>query len=302
MDDSLRLIVNQLATAGDAALQNDPDMMSAVRAQISVKQFLDTVQVMDLSSDQFVSLICSVFKCASVEWLILEIGRDNQEESTESYVIEQLYADLTTAMCRHACVPSLANEEEMCADLSKEFVEKARIACAAMTTFSHLLSNLSSHNSCREELQQRCNRTVKRVIRAVSHGVVVICLEHEQAFRWTTTQSIECARTLLAHVCAAYGCNSLESLLNMNDGRFGLLQRVLNEVLPKLTKSTWKLNPAASHVFRRCLLATQQPLLSDCLPMFLPPTFLFVDDFEVDNRLSGLSCLRPPRHAALQPD
>jgi len=101
--------------------------MSAVRAQNSVKQFLDTVQAMDLSSDQFVSLICLMFKCASMEWLILEIGRDNQEESTESYVIEQLYADLTTAMCIHACMPSLANEEEMCADLSKEFAEKARL-------------------------------------------------------------------------------------------------------------------------------------------------------------------------------
>ena len=297
MDDSLQWILNKLKTADDAALLNSLDVnTSALRVQLSVSQLLNKIYSAQLSSDQFVSLIYVMLKSASVEWLVPELGQANQERphttaasGVADGTSECTYSVLSTALCKQACMRSLANEEETCQDLSKKLGEKAGIACTAMRTFSHLLSSLSSHATCG---QPSCKRTVQRVIRTLSCGAVVVCLEHGHGCRWTTAQSFECAESLLSDVCSAHGCDTLESLLNANDGKFGLLQHVLGDVLLKLTRSTWKLNPAAAHAFRRCLLATRQPLLGDSLPMFLPPTLLFVDDFEAENRLLGLGCLR----------
>jgi len=161
-----------------------------------------------------------------------------------------------------------------------------------MMVFNYLFSRLSSHSNCTEQSWHSSNRTVQRVVRTMSYSALIICLEHEQGGQWTTAQSVECGKSLLAAICVANGCDTFDSLLNVSDSKFGLLQRVLNEILPKLTRTTWKLNPAACRVFRRCMFVTRQPLLSDCLPMLLPPTLLFVDDFEPDNRISGFHCLR----------
>lgn len=293
MDDKLRLILDLLRSASDPALQSNlDDNVSALRLQTTVTQFLAKVHAAELSSDQYVTLVYSVLQSASLEWL-LPVGCENEEgqppataSDAANVTYEHLYSDLSAALCRNACMRSLANEEETCEDMSKKSVQ---IAGIAMMTFSHLLSKFLSHNRCREP---SFGRTVQRVTRTLSCGALIICLEHEQASRWTTVQSVECAKSLLATVCTANGCDTFDSLLNANEGKFGLLQHVLNDVLPKLTRTTWKLNPVASHVFRRCLLVTRQPLLSDFLPMFLPPTLLFVDDFEAENRLSGLRCLQ----------
>jgi len=301
MDEPLQLILTQLTTArNNPALQSElDDNLSALRLQITVTQFLAKVRAMELSSDKFVTLVYSVLKSASVEWLVPELCHENQDRAPATsgsdgvkHTSERLYSDLSAAMCKHACVPSLAHDEETCEDLSRKLGEKAGIARTTMMTFSDLLSKLSSHIICGEQLPKSCNRTVQRVIRTVTCEALIVCLEHENSCRWTTAQSVECGKSLLATVIAANGCDSFNSLLNLNDGKFSLLPHVLNVLLPKLTRTTWKLNPAACHVFRRCLLGTQQPLLSDCLPMFLPPTLLFVDDFEAENRLSGLHCLR----------
>jgi len=294
MDDSLTRILDQLSTAKDCSVQTDlDDNISALRLETTLTQFFAAVQAIELSSEQFVTLVCGVLRSASVEWLLPELGCPSQAPAVSDAAnssCEYLYSDLTAALYGHARVQSLANEEETCQDLSKKLGENAGTACTAMMTFSQLLSKLSSRSKC----CGRCDkRIVQRVIRTLSWGAVIICLEHDQICRWTTAQSIECAKTLLATVCTANGCDTFDLLLNASDGgKFSLIRRVLDEVLPKLTRTTWKLNPAASHVFRRCLLVTRQPLLSDFLPMFLPPMLLFVDDFEAKNRLSGLHCLR----------
>jgi len=300
MDDSLQLILDQLTSANNPAVQTElDDNISAVRLQLTVTQFRAKVSAMKLSSEQFVTLVYNVLKSASLEWLVPELGCENREgphttsvSDAANNTCEHLYSDLSAAVCRHACVRSLANEEESCEDLGKKLGEKTGIGCKAMMMFSHLLSKLSSHNSHSAELQLNSNRTVQRVVKIVTCKALIICLEHEQVGRWTTTESVECAKTLLATICVANGCDTFDSLLNMYDGKSSLLQHVLNEIIPKLTRTTWKLNPAACQVFRRCLLVTQQPLLSDCLPMFLPPTLLFVDDFEAENRVPGFQCLQ----------
>jgi len=275
MDDSLQRIVNQLPTADNPALLNSfSDSLSALRLQLPVTQFLATVHAAQLSSDQFVSLVYVTMKSASAEWLVPQLDHEGAADGT----CERAYSNLSAALCKHACMRSLASEEETCGDLSKKLGKNTGVACTAMMTFSQLLSSLSCHNSCRQ--QKECKRMVQRVIRTLSCSALVICLEHEQGCRWTTTRSVECAKHLMSDICSANSCEALESLLSTNDGKFGLLQHVLNDVLPKLTRTKWKLNPAAAHVFRRCLMVTQQPLLSDCLTMFLPPTLLFIDDFE----------------------
>lgn len=291
MDDLLNVILDQLSTARDCSLETDlDDSISALRLETTLTEFVAKVQAIELSPEQFVTLVHYVLHSAAVEWLL---GCENQATAITDAAnssCEYFYSDLSAALCRHACVPSLANEEEACQDLSKKFGKKAETACMAMMTFSQLLSKLSSHSKCSERSH---NRTVQRIIRTLSCAAVIMCLEHDQVCRWTTTQSVKCSKTLLATVCTTNGCDTFDSLLNVSDGgKFSLLQQILDEVLPKLTRSTWKLNPAASHVFRRCLLVTCQPLLGDFLLMFLPPTLLLVDDFEVDNRLSGLRCLQ----------
>jgi len=275
------------------------DSISALREQLSLTELLSRVDAAQLSSDQFVSLVYVVVKSAPVEWLVPELCRADQEGATaagsgagEGCNSERTYAELSTALCRHARVRSLSSEEETtCEDVGRKLGEKAPVACAAMATFGHLLGAVSSHGGgC---ARKSCRRTVQRAVRTLSRGSLLLGLEYEPGCPWSTVQSADRAASLLSVVCSANGCASLESLLNTaDDGRLGLLRHILDDVLPKLTRAAWKLNPAAACAFRRCLLATGQPLMSDCLPLFLPPVLLFVDDFDAENRLSGLGCLR----------
>jgi len=281
MEGVLQLVLNKLTTARDSTLQSSWDGdISVLMLQLPLSQFLTEVYAMELSSDQFVTVVYSVLKSASVEWLL----PDPATSVNDDEVCERVYIDLSWALSRHACMQSLTSEEETCENLRKKFGEKAGVACIAMMTYSHLLSSL-----CNADLEQSCKR---RIIRTLSHDAVLICLEHKQSCHWTTAQSVDCANSLLTNICTAMGCDTLESLLSMNPGKSGLLQHVMNEVLPKLSPTTWKLNPVACHVFQCCLLMTQQPLLSEFLPMFIPPALLFVDDFEAENRLFGLRCLQ----------
>lgn len=293
MDDSLLQILKQLSSTSDADSPNTgQNDLSLLRSQMPVGKFLAHIRALKLPSEQFLTTVYVLFKSASVEWLVPELDCSDQDNSfvTFAETSEHFYSDLATALCQHACVRSLANEEETCGDPCKMLGDRTGTACIAMKTFSCLFDSLT-RCSCERELTRSCKRTVQRVVKNLSCGAVVICLEHELAGPWTTAQSVKCASSLLATLCIANGHDTLDSLLNMSDGKLGLLQHILKETLPKLTQTTWKLNPAAGRVFRRCLLLTRQPLFSDCLAMFLPPTLLFVDDFEAENRLPGLQCL-----------
>jgi TELO2-interacting protein 2 len=62
--------------------------------------------------------------------------------------------------------------------------------------------------------------------------------------------------------------------------------------LPRLSTKTWQLNPSMPFVFSCCLYSVCMPLLSDYLPMFLPPTVIFVDDHQPEICLLGIRCMQ----------
>ncbi|ELU05982.1 hypothetical protein CAPTEDRAFT_35015, partial [Capitella teleta] len=58
-----------------------------------------------------------------------------------------------------------------------------------------------------------------------------------------------------------------------------------------LSRQRWKLNPGSVCVFRRCALSVTFPQLSLFVDDVLPPSLLFLDDFQVEHKIFGIEIL-----------
>ena len=65
----------------------------------------------------------------------------------------------------------------------------------------------------------------------------------------------------------------------------------INDLSPKLAKKCWRNFPGAQFCFSWILHQVTFPNLGPRLQHFLPFTLCFIDDWELKNKLMGLTCL-----------
>ena len=70
-----------------------------------------------------------------------------------------------------------------------------------------------------------------------------------------------------------------------------ILLCAINDLSPKLAKTRWRNFPAAQFCFSWILHQVTFPNLGPRLPQFLPFTLCFIDDWEIKNKLMGITCL-----------
>eukprot|EP00057_Strongylocentrotus_purpuratus_P034567 XP_795754.2 PREDICTED: TELO2-interacting protein 2 [Strongylocentrotus purpuratus] len=157
-----------------------------------------------------------------------------------------------------------------------------------------------------EEKGECSDRLLRGVMKSTIGPSIVLCSLHAQKHPWTSKASRQAGNALLTQLTRICGCNSISTLLSgchnetqqhdgvslrrlIPKGAFGL---AIVELKQQLTRSDWKKYPAAKHTFTWLLAHMKHPYVGEQLDHCLPPSLLFVDDFEMENKVLGIQCLK----------
>ncbi|XP_054751364.2 TELO2-interacting protein 2-like [Lytechinus pictus] len=157
-----------------------------------------------------------------------------------------------------------------------------------------------------EEQIECSDRLLREVMKSTVGPSIVLCASHAQKHPWSNKASLQAANALLNQLTSTCGCNSLPTLLSgcysdtkQNDGinakrliPKGAFRPAMVELKQQLTRNDWKKYPAAKHTFAWLLAHLKHPYVGYQLDHCLPPSLLFVDDYEMENKVLGIQCLR----------
>ncbi|XP_067399871.1 TELO2-interacting protein 2 [Emydura macquarii macquarii] len=133
---------------------------------------------------------------------------------------------------------------------------------------------------------------VRPILGSVAGPIYIFAVTHHAEKPWTCPRSRSMAQELLTLLVQAAGCGSVaEFLRGESEDEEGRFAAVMGLLKPELTKDTWKRSPATKHVFFWTLHQITRPWLSHHLESILPPSLLFSDDYQEENKILGVCCL-----------
>ncbi|XP_047712446.1 TELO2-interacting protein 2 isoform X3 [Prionailurus viverrinus] len=133
----------------------------------------------------------------------------------------------------------------------------------------------------------------KTGLRDLAGPIYIFAVTHSLEQPWTSPRSHDVAGEVLALLLQVTECGSVAGFLHGENedekGRFILIMELLK---PDLNKESWKNNPATKHVFSWTLQQVSRPWLNQHLERILPPSLLISDDYQTENKILGVHCLR----------
>ena len=190
-------------------------------------------------------------------------------------------------------VPSFPDRSETLFD-EKDFEGTHQRARAVLQTLSSSLRRI--HHLCYED------SGFAECVKSVATHLLCICASYIEQALWadeTTIEEAKVMRSVLLTVCAnkditelLCGCPDQEPVPRTCLFRKGIYKDLLEMLKPKLQKNVWKAYPGLKQVFKWCLMHVSHHFLHDYLEQVLPPALIFADDFEVENKILGIQCLR----------
>ena len=141
------------------------------------------------------------------------------------------------------------------------------------------------------------------LIKCWTHIVVFsmqVLTQHLEANLWTTDETNAISKTLMQDIKSYIGSFKAKDILNININgktsgesamKHSVFGRLLIEWKPLLLRDTWRQNPMAVAGFQYCLQTMTFPHLSEFIEQVLPPSLLFLDDYNVKNKEMGIECL-----------
>lgn len=82
------------------------------------------------------------------------------------------------------------------------------------------------------------------------YSSVILCGEHSGFFLWTDNECCELSQTVLATILKIFQCINVEYfLIKMDSKKKYHGNNILSEILPKLSKDSWKYHPASVQCF-----------------------------------------------------
>jgi hypothetical protein len=236
----------------------------------------ESINNLTLSPSQYCSLISHIVTSSDTAWLFpsqtLERYPADENENTR----QNVYFTFVDSVREMAVVPTFPNRED-CGYESKDFKGVVDRASDVMKCLCKLL--VGSPEGKRGE----------KLRRKISGVAIVLCAEHSDSTQpWTSEECTRSATNLVDAVCQTNGCVSLEDYLRKNTEAGTVF---FTDVLPKLAKTSWKLSPAAPVAFEYILVRVKRPNVGENLHLLLPPSLLFLDDFQTENKFLGLRCL-----------
>ncbi|KAI0219780.1 TELO2-interacting protein 2 [Lamellibrachia satsuma] len=222
---------------------------------------------------------------AETSWFFL--GKDYTDVDEEHfYKCDLIYKKLVLKIHQIGAVSEFKGREDR-GYAAEDFTDVSTMATLCMAVFGALLDRLAA---LKDRHENKSVRLVKKILNTVCIKAFVLCAEHADEHLWTSEQSMSASDSLLGQILRSSECMTIVDFLNcQQDSRF---HAVLLELKSRLSKSTWKINPAAKHVFSWCVFNVKSPQLGDQLSLVLPPMLLLVDDFQIDHKCLGVLLLQ----------
>lgn len=150
-----------------------------------------------------------------------------------------------------------------------------------------------------ENVEKSVLKNNKDVLKNFTVPALLLCGENVQSKEWNESRHIEISYKILKILKTIFKCDKtvgifLHQFKNECDVIYSdgeILLWAINDLSPKLAKTRWRNFPAAQFCFSWILHQVTFPNLGPRLPQFLPFTLCFIDDWEIKNKLMGITCL-----------
>ncbi|XP_074837854.1 TELO2-interacting protein 2 isoform X2 [Carettochelys insculpta] len=271
----------KLESQGDRA---DPECpaVTALPAEQVLSQILllfSAEGVSGISKAGMVRDLCALFEAANYQWLF---------GGSQPTVTPKSLGDLVTALNHYAALPEHELDTKGPPSDDGFYATVADRAAEVGLVFLSLLAKAEAAKSSKT----LDARVVRKILPCCLGQIYIFAATHQAEKPWTTLRSQSVAQNLLTLLIQVAGCGSVaEFLRGQTEGDEGSFAAVMGLLKPKLTKETWKRNPATKYVFSWTLHHVTRPWLSLHLETVLPPSLLLSDDYQEENKILGVGCL-----------
>ena len=230
---------------------------------------------------------------ADASWFYL--GEDCSKIDGEKFInfecgCVELYTNLASIIQQSGAVREFKDREDR-GYHADDFSGVPARAILCMKVFGAILGRLvEEKNSCEDNAKSGA-RLMRKVLNVVSIGAFMLCLEHAEDHLWTSEQSMCASSSQIGQILRSTECTTVGDFLGCHQGGSSRFLTALLELKPKLSKSTWKINPAAIETFAWCVFNVRSSELAEQLELVLPPMLLLVDDFQVEHKCLGIRLL-----------
>ena len=203
-------------------------------------------------------------------------GTDYSEASpARSMSDTNAIASLIEAVYTNAMIPQLPEEKRF-----KEHIYVGPSECAeiGLEIFLRLVGFMKTEKNT-ISAEQTYNVTIFSLL---------LCFEHLKKHEWTSENSLNLSHKLCDQLLDSLSLKELLMKPSLWHSGSLCLTDMLTLVLPRLTSSNWKQNPASTFVMSKLLENLAFHVSCD---LTLPPTLLIMDDFEDENVIMGLEGL-----------
>ncbi|XP_077996795.1 TELO2-interacting protein 2-like [Glandiceps talaboti] len=225
----------------------------------------------------------------------------SQDEITQSQdditqpKISKYYVNLLSKLVSYADLPigKMNQDEAYNEDKFDGIPQKASVAMEIITSVISAIFKISMSH---DDVHWR-----KEFMNSVITNCVTIAATHAEKHQWSNKTTVQQSQELQKAICQVCSCDTIQELLSgpthtaQEDTKRifekGIFGKILTNLRPILARETWKLEPRSRHVFKWCMSKVKHPYLGDYLDKVLPPSLLFVDDYQVDNKILGIQCL-----------
>ncbi|XP_050796030.1 TELO2-interacting protein 2 [Gopherus flavomarginatus] len=220
-----------------------------------------------------------LFEAADCQWLF---------GGCHPNVTPKLLGDLVSVLCHYAALPKQDSDTGGPPSNDDFYTTVADRTADIGLVFLSLLAKVEAIKGSRS----LGDVMVRQVLPRCLGLMYIFAATHHAEKPWTSLRSQSIAQELLTLLVQVAGCGSVAEFLQGGskdeEGRFAAVMELLK---PELTKETWKRNPATKHVFSWTLRQVTWPWLSPHLESVLPPSLLFSDDYQEENKILGVCCL-----------
>ncbi|XP_046614100.1 TELO2-interacting protein 2-like isoform X1 [Neodiprion virginianus] len=157
-------------------------------------------------------------------------------------------------------------------------------------TFRHVATTFGEQN-----VRETASRS--HPLRTYLINLIIIIGEQSEKNVWNTAESVSIVSSIQSYLCDLCKCRSMSELLVGKGGEgssvdgSGVIEAVLLVLRPKLFKDTWKNYPAAVICYKWILWQVEEPNLVRHMNSIIPTALIILDDYVVENRLTGIKCI-----------
>uniref|UniRef100_H3BHI1 TELO2 interacting protein 2 n=1 Tax=Latimeria chalumnae TaxID=7897 RepID=H3BHI1_LATCH len=266
---------------GSNNLQNESCVPSSGKVLTQIQQLYSAKESTQTKLDALKE-IRLLFEKADSQWLFSDSCQGDTSDTLK------MYSSLVTTLAQFTALPKCETDSGELSDAVYNTIpEKACGVTAVFLALVHKFELAKDSMSCGE-----LKTSVAFIMKSISVPLFVFACTHCQNKPWTTAESRLLADQLVTTLVQTAGVGCVAELLRgKSEDDKGIFGPILGLMKPDLRKETWKVNPAAKHIFLWMLQQVTRPWLCNYLDSVLPASLMISDDYRNENKILGVCCL-----------